>query len=108
MADDCWREKFGLADFGDFPRTNARGARVNSLARALDEGMHAPQVGIPTAPRHIVCMTDVISIFGTFSAQVAGTSHCHTPFKSKAEALKSSILPDRCDFAHREKAAGLQ
>jgi hypothetical protein len=65
-------------DFDDFPRADARRACPDGLARALYKGMHLPQVGVPTALGHVIRVTDMIPIFGTFTAKVAHLSHCHT------------------------------
>jgi hypothetical protein len=91
-------------DFDDFPRTNARRAGPDGFGRALHQGMHLPQVGIPTALRHIVRVTDMVAKFGTFSAKVAGTSHCLTPLESNTGLLQPPILSDNRDFAHRQSA----
>jgi hypothetical protein len=70
--------------------------------------MHLPQVGIPAAFRHIVRVTDMIAILGTFSAKVADPSHCRTSSKSNNGLPQPPILADNLNFAHSESAAGLQ
>ena len=72
-----------LSDFDHFSRTNARRAGLDSLGRTSHEGMNLSQVGIPAALRDVVRVTDVISVFRTFSTKVADSSHCHTSFESK-------------------------
>ena len=63
------------ADLSDFPRADARRASIKRFVRAIHYGPHAPEVGIPSAPRDVVRVTDAVSIFGTFSAKVAHASH---------------------------------
>ena len=65
----------------DFPRANARCTRFDGFGRAVHEGVHTAQVGIPATLGHIVRVTDVIAIDGTISAKVTDTSHCYTPFQ---------------------------
>jgi hypothetical protein len=98
----------GLRDFGDFARTNACRANLDRLRRALHKGMNSPQVGIPTALGYIMRVTDMIAIFRTFSAKVAGTCHFHTPLESTAGLPQTLIVPNNGDFAHHESAVGLQ
>jgi hypothetical protein len=70
--------------------------------------MNLPQIGIPAALRHIVRVTDMIAILGTFSAKVADPSHCHTSSKLISALPQSVILPDQGNFAHKESVERLQ
>jgi hypothetical protein len=95
-----------LANLDDFSGPNARRARLDRPWRTLDESMNLPQVGIPAALGHVVRVTDVISILGTFSTKVADSSHCRTSSESNSRLPQSLILTDNRNFAHRECAAG--
>ena len=64
-----------LNGFYDFARSDAGGANADGLPGAVDDRANAAQVGIPAAPGDIVSVTDVVSECGTFSANLAGTSH---------------------------------
>ena len=45
--------------------------------------MHASQIGIPAPFGHVVGVADVISVFGTFPAEIAGTCHYFTSSRCK-------------------------
>jgi hypothetical protein len=67
-----------LADLDDFARANARGARFDFLRGAVHDRVNASQVGVPAPFRHVMRVTDMISVLGTFSTKVADPCHFHT------------------------------
>jgi hypothetical protein len=45
------------------------------LARAVYQGTHAPQVGIPAAPPRIIRVTDYVSVLRAFAANLTFLGH---------------------------------
>ncbi len=89
-----------LGGLDDFARTDAGGASIERLVDTIDDGPHAAQVGVPTSLGHVMRVADVISVLGSFSAQIAPASHIPTSLDLKIEVYSSFILPNPRHFAH--------
>jgi hypothetical protein len=64
-----------LGCFRDAAGPNAGSANTNLLARAIDHGADALQIGIPAAAAGIVRVADHVTERGTLAAKLA--FHCH-------------------------------
>jgi hypothetical protein len=69
-------EEFGLGGFSDLPSLDATGADLHSLGATLwllnSNGL---QIRIESTGRPIVCVRNVVSKLGTFTADFASFSH---------------------------------
>jgi len=55
--------------------SNASGANANLFVGASNHRLHAAEIGVPPAPRDIVCVADVIAETRLLAANL--TSECH-------------------------------
>jgi hypothetical protein len=65
------------------------------LVRAIDHGSYPPQIRMPAAPRHIVCVADRIAKARLLAAKF--TYHCHccfAPDRKVSNALKTYAIRD--------------
>jgi hypothetical protein len=75
-----------LLAFNDFAGLDAAGADANALAAAVDLGFDGLEVYVPTTPRGVVGVGDVVAELRTFAAEI--TFLCHD------ELLQSRFAED--------------
>jgi hypothetical protein len=78
-AEKKLKEPEGLGGFCHFASTNAGRADPELLTNAFDHGANGLEVGIPATPRKVMRVADPVSVNGTLSANITGTSHENTP-----------------------------
>ncbi len=66
-------ESGGLLDAAG---ADAGGADAHTLVHALNHSFHSPEIGIPTPPRHVIRVADVVAETRLLAADVA--FHCHS------------------------------
>ena len=67
-----WRYRSSFRDFAGF---DAAGTDAYTLAAACDFGFDGLQIRVPATPGGVVCVRDVVSELGTFTAEF--TFLCH-------------------------------
>ena len=83
-----------LRRFLDLAGAQAGRAYAQPLMNSLDKGVDALEIGVPAPLGDIVGMTDPVTIYRTFSADIAGSCHPDSSHHSIIEVVnKSPILP---------------
>ncbi len=86
---------FGLA-FDDFAGLDAASADAHALAAAIDLGLDGLQVYVPTTPRGVVGVRDVIAELRAFAAKITFGCHGVTPifFRTERDFHAASGIAD--------------
>ena len=91
------RLSLGDLSLGDLATLDAAGADADALGGAIHEGLHSLQIHVPTAPRNVVCVRDVVTELRAFAANIAYLCH---DFRSKLVVIRAAGCAATRDSDH--------